>query len=101
MRGGTAQIRLEPETILVSKGTCVIWNNWTGAQEVIVKFEEGKKCDDVTDAPVGFKLDAANCFVTDLIPFGGTSSLRFVEEGSYDYVVEALKAKAKGKIIVK
>jgi hypothetical protein len=43
------------------------------------------------------------CFVTSWVPFAGTSSLRFMEKGTYDNVVEStLKkgVKTKGKIIV-
>lgn len=94
-------IRIEPETIWASKGTCVIWNNTMRTDEVKIVFEEGKKCDDMTDASVGFKLDAENCYVTTWIPFGGTSSLMFREEGTFEYVVEAKGGvKSKGKIMI-
>ena len=42
-------IRIEPKTIWASKGTCVIWNNTMRTDEVKIVFEEGKKCDDMTD----------------------------------------------------
>ena len=95
-----AEIRIEPRTLWISKGTCVIWSNWVRTDEVKVEFEEGKKCEDVTDAPVGFKLDADNCYVTDFISLGGTSSLRFNEAGTYKYTVEAAGGtiKARGEI---
>ena len=67
-------IRLEPETISISKGTCVIWLNWAAAaQEMKVVFEDGKKCSSVSEASVGFSLDHENCYITSGIPFGGTS----------------------------
>jgi len=95
-----SEIRIEPRTLWISKGTCVIWSNWVRTDEVKVKFEEGKKCEDVTDAPVGFTLDPDNCYVTDRISLGGTSSLRFNEAGTYKYVVEAAGGviKARGEI---
>ena len=97
-------IRLEPETILVSKGDCVIWFNRAAAQEVKVVFEDGKKCSSVSEAATGFSLDHENCFVTTWLPFGATSSLRFVQAGRYDYVIEVagLPAgkKMKGSIVV-
>lgn len=96
-----AIIKIEPRTTRISKGDCLVWLNWARTENVTVGFEEGKKCDDVTDAPVGFKLDASNCYVTSYIPLGGTSSLRFNEEGTFEYIVEASGAtKAKGEIIV-
>ena len=94
-------IRLEPQYLTISKDTVVIWNNWARAHEVKVIFEEGKKCEDVTDAPTGFKLDAANCYVTSWIPLGGTSSLKFTEKGVYKYVVETSGGvKGRGEIRV-
>ena len=84
------EINLEPPSLMISKGTCVVWFNRARAQEVKVVFEDGKTCQNLTDAPVGFKIDAAkDCYVTDYIPFGGTSSLRFVEKGVFKYTVEA------------
>jgi len=96
-------IMIEPDTLWVSKGDCVVWFNRVAAKEIQVVFEEGKKCLDVTNAPIGFSLDAHSCYVTSWIPFAGTSSLRFMEKGTYNYVVEAKGMKgvqAKGQIIV-
>jgi len=101
--GNVAEIRIEPNSIWISKGTCVIWSNWVRTDEVKVVFEDGKKCEDVTDAPVGFSMNADNCYVTDWISLGGTSSLRFNEAGTYQYVVEAAGGtiKARGEIAVR
>src|SRR4030042_6245724 len=54
------RIELEPGTSFIAKGTCVIWNNWVRTDEIKIIFDDGKKCDDMTDASVGFTLDAAN-----------------------------------------
>jgi hypothetical protein len=97
-------IMIEPETIVLSKGDCVVWFNQIMPGVVKVTFEEGKKCSDVSNAPMGFSLNASNCYVTSWIPFGGTSSLRFMEKGTYQYTVEGKISggvKAKGLIIVK
>jgi hypothetical protein len=94
-------VRIEPDTMLISKGGVVIWNNWARSSDVKIIFQEGKVCQDVTSAPMGFTLDAKQCYVTTWIPFGGTSSLRFTEKGNYHYVVEAAGgAKSKGAIRV-
>jgi hypothetical protein len=96
-------IMIEPETIFLSKGDCVVWFNRFTAEDVKVTFEEGKKCLDVTNAPIGFSLNAQSCYVTSWMPFVGTSSLRFIEKGTYDYTVEAKNiggVKAKGRIVV-
>ncbi len=102
-------IRVEPETLLVSKGDCVIWFNRAAANEIKIVFEEGKRCASVSDAPMGFSLDHNECFVTSWIPFAGTSSLRFKEAGAYDYAIEATgggsgekgRKVAEGKIVVR
>ena len=98
-----SEIRIEPRALWISKGTCVIWSNWVRTDEVKVIFEEGKKCEDVTDAPVGFTMNADNCYVTDFISLGGTSSLKFNEAGTYKYTVESAGGtiKARGEIGVR
>jgi hypothetical protein len=91
--GGTSfshdGIRIEPDTMQVSKGSVVVWNNWAKSSEVKITFKEGKVCQDVTEAPMGFTLNAKQCYVTTWIPLGGTSSLRFTEKGKFHYMVEA------------
>ncbi|SPD75274.1 hypothetical protein PITCH_A510009 [uncultured Desulfobacterium sp.] len=98
--GGQVIFRLEPDTIKVDKGTCVVWVNFARENEIKVIFEQGKVCKDVTKAPVGFKLDAKNCYVTNYMPFGGTSSLLFDEPGEFKYILEAGGERLNGKIIV-
>jgi hypothetical protein len=69
-----------------------------------IVFEDGKKCEDVTDAASGF-LTEGPCYVTSWVTFGGTSSLKFNEEGTYDYFVDAKghgpEARKKGTIVVR
>ena len=98
--GGQIPFGLEPDIIRIKAGTCVVWANLAREQEVKVIFEEGKVCKDVTTAPVGFQLDAMNCYVTNYIPFGATSSLLFEKEGVFKYVLTAGKTKVQGRIIV-
>lgn len=81
-------IRVEPEVLTIGKGDCVVWFNRASAQEVKVVFAEGKRCASVSAAPMGFSLDHQQCYVTSWIGFGGTSSLRFLEAGRYDYEVQ-------------
>jgi hypothetical protein len=100
---GLSEIMIEPETKFLSKGDCVVWFNRFTAEDVKVTFQEGKKCSDVTNTPMGFSLNAQGCYVTSWIPFAGTSSLRFMEKGTYEYTVEAKirgGVKAKGRIVV-
>ena len=79
---------VQPEILNVAKGDCVVWINWTRGEDVRVIFREGKKCADMTKAPVRFKPDFSGCFLTDYLNFGETSSLVFVEAGKFDYEVE-------------
>jgi len=98
--GGT--IRIEPPTLFISKGTCVIWINWAD-DDVTVMFEEGKPCQDATEAPTDFKLDASNCYVTSWISRGQTSSLSFTHEGTFNYEVTwaGKKRTERGTILVR
>ena len=96
-------LAIEPQTSFISKGDCVVWFNRVFTDEIMVTFKEGKKCLDVTKAPMGFTLDAETCFVTSWIPFVGTTSLRFMEKGTYEYTVKAKDWKgitATGRIVV-
>jgi len=91
---------LDPQVMTINGGTCVVWINFAKTQQVQVVFEEGNVCKDLTTAPVGFKLDASNCYVTNFIDFGGTSSLLFNEKGVFRYTLKAGQEKINGKIIV-
>jgi len=102
----TGDIYLDPQTLWISKGDIVIWNNLARTPRVQIVFKEGKECQKVTSAPTGFKFDQAQeCYLTDSIIFGGTASLRFNEQGTYEYLVrdavETISIKAKGKVIAK
>jgi len=103
-RADQRSIMIDPESIFVSKGDCVVWFNRFAADEVMVKFDEGKRCVDVTQAPMGFSLNEQSCYVTSYLPFTGTSSLRFMQPGTYNYTVHAKNIKDswnKGSIVVK
>ena len=96
-----AGMRLEPEYVTVTKGTCVIWTNWSTGQEVAIEFEDGKTCKDVTDAAMGFTLNERACYVTTYLALGQTSSLRFMKQGSYNYSVLTRRGqKLQGQIRV-
>jgi len=103
--GATTDVfRIEPETLWVKKGTVVIWVNSARSTDCLkILFEDGKKCEDVTDSPSGF-LAEGPCYVTSWVTFGGTSSLKFNELGTYDYFVDAkghgAEARKKATIVV-
>ena len=86
---GYPSLRIEPSTIFLSKGDCVVWFNGVTTGDVKVTFADGKKCALVTSASRWFSLDESlSCYVTNWIGFTGTASLRFMEKGTYKYVVE-------------
>jgi len=95
-------ISADPKSLHVTAGTCVVWVNFAHANEVRVVFKDGKACSDVTDTPRGFSLDDQQCYVTNYLPLGGTSSLIFDNEGEYEYILEhGREETATGRIIVK
>jgi hypothetical protein len=97
---------INPQVASIKKNTIVVWMNGISNQEVQLIFHEGKTCKDVTANPnlkmPGFFLDSKNCYSTSFLPYGTTSTLQFVDIGTYDYsvVTEDGKMSAKGKIIV-
>ena len=93
--GENGVLNVEPMNMDIESGNCVLWVNWSKGPDVMVVFEEGKACHDVTRAPTGFSMSAQNCFVTNYIPYGGTSSLTFKDKGLFKYEVKT----SSGKVI--
>ncbi len=82
------KIRLEPAKLTVPRGACVVWVNWAKGPQISISFKEGKMCDDVTESPVKFNFTPGNgCYVTDYLKMGETSSLMFMQAGTYKYEV--------------
>lgn len=104
--GKLAGFLIDPATRYVKKNTIVVWLSGVPEIEVQIVFEEGKTCRDVTANPnmkiPGFFLDSRNCYVTSFLPYAGTTTLQFVEVGTYEYevVIADGKMKTKGKIVV-
>lgn len=99
---GQLEYLVQPETLLIHKGTTVVFAN-SGVFQVGVIFEEGKTCQVGTKAAEGFKYDkATNCYQALIMPNGGTRSLRFLEKGVYEYRVAwgDRPQESKAKIIV-
>lgn len=102
--GDNTELRLNPPDLYIKKNTVVIWMNSVMGEEVQVVFRDGKACQDISFSPeAAFNLDAKSCFVTSFLPYAATSSLKFMETGEFDYVVQNLSEKitGKGKIIVR
>ena len=91
-------IRLDTEKLTVAKGTCVVWINWSGQLVKVVFKEAAQKCSVGTDGQTGFKF-VDNCFVSNMVPNAGTSSVRFnvVGEFRYEIVVPPAQPSATAK----
>ena len=93
---------VNPKTIAVSKGDCVIWMNWTRDEDVSLSFKEGEKCLSATESQKGFKLDrASSCFIAQELKYGDTVSLVFAKPGTYAYdIMFKVGGSTTGTIIV-
>jgi hypothetical protein len=95
---------LDPANLYITKDTVVIWMSGISQEEVQVIFQDGKACQDVTvsSQEKGFGIDAKSCYVASLISYLSTSSLKFTDEGVFEYIATTPKGKraAKGKICV-
>ena len=94
---------LDPPILQIEKNTIVVWLSGVKGNDIQVVFMEGKTCRDVTANPGAFKLDDKSCYVTSFMGFGETSSLQFMESGTYSYYVatDTGNIKAKGTIVVR
>lgn len=94
---------IEPVTLTVKKGDCVVWMNWTRDQDALLSFKEGEKCVRATKTPVGFKMDVpSGCYIASWLSYGQTASLVFTEVGTYKYEIQfKVGGKNSGTIIVK
>ena len=102
--GDNSELRLNPPDLYVKKNTVVIWMNSVMGEEIQVVFRDGKACKDISFSPeAAFNLDSKSCYVTSFLPYAATSSLKFMETGEFDYMVQNLSEKisGKGKIIVR
>ncbi len=77
---------IEPGTLEIAHGDCVLWLNWGDGAEVI--FNEGEKAKDMTKDPVKFKMDSKGRYVTDYFGRDETASLLFPKKGSFNYEVQ-------------
>ncbi len=103
--GKVASIEIVPNTIIVQKGTIVVW--LSGVEGTLVKlvFDDPAACQDVTADPKLRKLynHWYDCYTTTYLPFAQTTSLRFTQPKDYPYTVRTEDGKevARGNIFVK
>jgi hypothetical protein len=94
---------LDPATLQINKNAIVVWLSGVQGEDIQVVFMEGKTCKDVSAKPKEFNMNSMGCYVSSFISYAGTSSLQFVESGTYHYYVATATGniKAKGSIIVR
>lgn len=82
---------IEPLTLSVKVGGCVVWMNYTGGatkgQDVRVIFKEGQKCKDMSDQAFGYSMDENKCYVTNWLKYGENGVLMFTKPGALEYEV--------------
>ena len=100
---------ITPETLIVDRGTTVIWiNDFESIAEIA--FTD-KKVTLVCKSPVRFAVDDSGTYVSEKIFQGAVASLCFIEQGEFEYMVTRKPRRlapvpseppaVKGKIIVR
>jgi len=98
---------INPQVSNIKKNTIIVWLNGVSDKDIQITFQDGKTCRDVTANPnlkvPGFFLDSKKCYSTSFLPYSNTSTLQFVDLGTYEYEVmtEDGTLREKGKIIVR
>lgn len=99
-----------PGVLTSTPGTTVIWvNNSRSTLEVLFL---DKKVTLACGSPVNFVVGESGAYESGKIPYGGTASLCFTEQGEYEYVVNVsrtyympaqggLAKEHRGKIVIK
>lgn len=77
---------LKPAEISSGKGTTVIWLNHS-INDIRILFKGGDQVTLSCVNPTNFSLQKDGTFQSDVIPYGGTASICFVESGEYKYQV--------------
>ncbi len=97
---------IDPPTSYIKRNSIVVWVSHVPNSEVQISFQEGKTCRDVCASPDlerrGWCLDSKGCFVTTFLPYSSTTTLQFMELGTYDYKIisEDGKMTANGRLVV-
>ena len=81
----TSLLGMKPETVLINKGTTVVWVNQM-AEGVEIVFT-AKQVTRACLSPTNFAITKEGSFKSGMIPTKGVASLCFIENGKFDYVV--------------
>lgn len=96
---------IQPPILYMTKGNVVIWMSWVQDEDIQIVFEDGKRCMDVSYSPNknDFSLNVKSCYVHNYLSYASTTSLKFLDTGTFEYSVHTKNKKEKttGKIIVR
>ena len=76
---------LVPPTVIIKRGTTVIWLNYSGEPNVI-KFQN-KKVTTACRSPINFFLADNGSYQSIPLKIGAVASLCFIEKGAFEYQI--------------
>jgi hypothetical protein len=80
---------LSPPNITIAKNTIVIWVNFIDGPELNIVFDDADAAMAASKDQKGFYLDTKGAFAAKYMPFIATSSVRFVQNGSFGYSIQS------------
>ena len=97
---------VSPLEFTSNPGTTVVWVNHSRTPVEILFYD--KKVTVACGSPVNFSVGRGGAYESNKIPFGGTASLCFLENGTYEYMIKSsrtfymkrLERDYKGKIVI-
>lgn len=97
---------VSPLELTSNPGTTVVWVNHSRTPVEILFYD--KKVTVACGSPVNFSVGRGGAYESNKIPFGGTASLCFLENGTYKYMIKSsrtfymkrLERDYKGKIVI-
>lgn len=87
---------LRPGKVTADLGTTIVWLN-RDRSEVEILFLN-KMVTIACGAPVNFTIGKSGAYESAKIPLGGTASLCFIKNGTFDYVVKSSRPTLEGDI---
>ena len=97
---------VSPLVVTSTPGTTIVWVNNSRSPVEILFYN--KEVTMACGSPVNFFVGRGGAYESNKIPFGGTASLCFVENGTFEYMIKSsrtfymkrLERESKGKIVI-
>lgn len=98
---------VSPLVVTSTPGTTIVWVNNSRSPVEILFYN--KEVTMACGSPINFFVGRGGAYESNKIPFGGTASLCFVENGTFEYKIKSsrtfymkrLERESKGKIVIK